>query len=70
VGLGPVLYTRLLSLAAKMRRRATACSGSLFERARRFVPSAPEIRLAKCMTCGPGPPCHRLGCLDLDARHA
>jgi hypothetical protein len=39
-------------------------------RVRRFVPSAPEIRLAKCMTCGPGPLCHRLGCLDRGARRA
>jgi hypothetical protein len=33
-----------------------------------FVPSAPKIRLAKCMTCGPGASCHILGCLDLGVR--
>jgi hypothetical protein len=34
-----------------------------YRRARRFALSAPEIRHTNCMTCGPGPPCHRLGCL-------
>jgi hypothetical protein len=28
-----------------------------------FALSAPEIRHTNRMTCGPGPPCHRLGCL-------
>jgi hypothetical protein len=31
--------------------------------ARRFALSAPEIWHTTCMTCGPGPPCHRVGCL-------
>jgi hypothetical protein len=30
---------------------------------RRFALSAPEIWHTNCMTCGPDPPCHRLGCL-------
>jgi hypothetical protein len=30
---------------------------------RRFALSSPEIRHTNCMTCGPRPPCHRLGCL-------
>jgi hypothetical protein len=34
-----------------------------YRRARRFALSAPEIRHTNCMTCGPEPPCHRLGCL-------
>jgi hypothetical protein len=28
----------------------------------RFAFSALEDRHSSCMTCGPGPPCHRLGC--------
>jgi hypothetical protein len=32
---------------------------------RRLALSAPEIRHTNCMTCGPGPPCHKLGCLGL-----
>jgi hypothetical protein len=42
------------------------CSGpkeAHYQRVRRFALSAPEIRHTNCMTCGPGPPCHRLGCL-------
>jgi hypothetical protein len=49
------------------------CSGpeeAHYRLVRRFALSAPEIRLTKCMTCGPGLPCHRLGCLDLGARRA
>jgi hypothetical protein len=47
----------LLSSAAALRRRAIACGGS------HPALSAPEIRHTNCMTCGPGPPCHKLGCL-------
>jgi hypothetical protein len=32
-------------------------------RARRFALSATEVQHTNRMTCGPGPPCHRLGCL-------
>jgi hypothetical protein len=47
----------LLSSAAAPRRRAIVCGG--------LYPalSAPEIRHTNCMTCGPGPPCQKLGCL-------
>jgi hypothetical protein len=41
-----------------------------YRRVLRFVPSAPEIRLTKYMTCGPEPLCHRLGCLDLGVRRS
>jgi hypothetical protein len=47
----------LLTSAAAPRRRAIACGGS------HPALSAPEIHLTNCMTCGPGPPCHKLGCL-------
>jgi hypothetical protein len=70
VGLGHHVIDWLLSLAAEMKRRATASGGSLFKRVRWFVPSAPEIQLANCMTYGLGPLCHRLGCLGLGARLA
>jgi hypothetical protein len=33
-------------------------------RRRRFAFSAPEVRRTIHMTCGPRPPCHRLGCLS------
>jgi hypothetical protein len=59
----PVSKTGLLSLAVEMKRRATACDGSLYRRARRFAFSAPEVQHTIHVTCGPGPPCHRLGCL-------
>jgi hypothetical protein len=45
-----------LSSAAAPRRRAIACGGS------HPALSAPEIWHTNCMTCGPGPPCHKLGC--------
>jgi hypothetical protein len=32
-----------------------------YRRARRFTLSIPEVRHANRMTCGPRPPCHRLG---------
>jgi hypothetical protein len=41
------------------------CSGpkeAHYKRARRFTLSTPKIWHTNCMTCGPGPPCHRLGC--------
>jgi hypothetical protein len=40
------------------------CSGpkeAHYRRARRFALSAPEARRTNRMTCGPRPPCHRLG---------
>jgi hypothetical protein len=40
------------------------CSGpkeAHYRRTRRFALSAPEVRHTNRMTCGPGPPCHRLG---------
>jgi hypothetical protein len=46
-----------------MKRRATACGGSVYRHARRFTFSAPEVQRTIRMTCGPRPPCHRLGCL-------
>jgi hypothetical protein len=39
-----------------------------YRRARRFALSAPEVWHTNCMTCGPGPPCHRLGCGNSGAR--
>jgi hypothetical protein len=47
--------------AAAPRRCAIVRGGSLL--ARRFALFAPEDWHAISMTCGPGPPCHRLGCL-------
>jgi phage-related protein len=41
-----------------------------YRRARRFAFSAPEVQRTIRMTCGPGPPCHRLGYLDLGAHRA
>jgi hypothetical protein len=32
-------------------------------RGQRFAFSVPEVQCTIRMTCGPGPPCHRLGCL-------
>jgi hypothetical protein len=55
----------LLFLAAEMKRRATAGSGSLFECVRRFAFSALGDLHSRCMTCGPGPPCQRLGHLGV-----
>jgi hypothetical protein len=51
------------SAAAPRRRTTGACDGSLYRRVRRVAPSAPEVWHTNRMTCGPGPPCHRLGCL-------
>jgi hypothetical protein len=51
------------SAAAPRRRTTSTCDGSLFRRVRWFTLSAPEVRHTNRMTCGPGPPCHRLGCL-------
>jgi hypothetical protein len=47
-----------LSLA-EMKRRTTAGDGTLL--AWRFAFFAPRNRHARYMTCGPGPPCQRLG---------
>jgi hypothetical protein len=47
-----------LSVSARAKRRTTAGSGALFTR--RFAFSAHRNRRARCMTCGPGPPCQRL----------
>jgi hypothetical protein len=61
-GPGPPCHRLCLSSAAARRRRTTgACGGSLYSRARRFAPSAPKVRHTNHMTCGLGPPCHRLG---------
>jgi hypothetical protein len=38
---------------------------SLFEHARRFAFSALGVQHSSCMTCGPGPPCQRLGRLGV-----
>jgi hypothetical protein len=46
-----------------MKRRATSCGGSLYRCARRFAFPTTEVQRTIRMTCGPGPPCHRLGCL-------
>jgi hypothetical protein len=43
-----------------MKRRTTAGGGLLL--AWRFAFSALRDPHTSCMTCGPGPPCHRLGC--------
>jgi hypothetical protein len=47
-----------LSVSAGAKRRTTAGGGALFTR--RFAFSAHRNRRARCMTCGPGPPCQRL----------
>jgi hypothetical protein len=47
-----------LSVSAGAKRRTTAGGGALFTR--RFAFSTHRNRRAKYMTCGPGPPCHRL----------
>jgi hypothetical protein len=54
-----VLETGSSSLA-EMERRTNAGSGSLLSW--RFVFFALGDPHASCMTCGPEPPCHRLGC--------
>jgi hypothetical protein len=41
-----------------VKRRTTAGGGVLFTC--RFAFSAHKNRCARCMTCGPGPPCQRL----------
>jgi hypothetical protein len=46
--------------SAEMKRRTTAGGGLLL--AQRFAFSALGDPHTSCMTCGPGPPCHRLGC--------
>jgi hypothetical protein len=43
-----------------MRRRTTVGGGSLFTWRSAF--SAHGGQHTSCMTCGPRPPCHRLGC--------
>jgi hypothetical protein len=45
-----------------MKRRTTAVGGSLL--AWRFAFSALGDPHTSCMTCGPGPPCHRPGCIS------
>jgi hypothetical protein len=61
----PASETGLLFLAAEMKRCATAGGGSLFGHARRFAFPALGVQRTTRMTCGPGPPCHRLGCLGV-----
>jgi hypothetical protein len=46
-------------------RFSSARDGSLFECARRFAFSAPGVQRTIRMTCGPRPPCHRLGRLGV-----
>jgi hypothetical protein len=55
----PVLETRL-SVSAGAKRRTTAGSGALFTCWFSF--SAHRNRRARCVTCGPGPPCQGLDC--------
>jgi hypothetical protein len=63
-GPGPLCHGLGFSSTVAPRRRTTgACGGSLYRRARRFAFFAPEVQRTNRMTCGPGPPCHRLGCL-------
>jgi hypothetical protein len=47
-----------LLVLAEAKRRTTVGEGALFTR--RFAFSAHRNRRARCMTCGPGPPCQRL----------
>jgi hypothetical protein len=47
-----------LLVLAEAKRRTTVGGGALFTC--RFAFSAPRNRRARCMTCGPGPPCQRL----------
>jgi hypothetical protein len=56
----PMLETGPL-FSAEMERRTTTGGGLLF--AWRFAFPALGDPHTSCMTCGPGPPCHRLGCL-------
>jgi hypothetical protein len=58
----PVSETGLLFLAVEMKRHTTAGDDLLFGRARRFAFFALGDPHTSCMTCGPGPPCQRLGC--------
>jgi hypothetical protein len=58
VGPGPVSETRPL-LPMEMERRTTAGGGLLI--AWRFAFSVLGDSHTSCMTCGPGPPCQRLG---------
>jgi hypothetical protein len=61
-GPGPPCHRLGLSFAVAPRRHTTgACGGLLYRHAWQFVLSAPEMRLTKCMTCGPGSPCQGLG---------
>jgi hypothetical protein len=46
--------------SVEMKRRTTVGGGSLL--AWRFAFFALGDPHTSCMTCGPGPPCHRLGC--------
>jgi hypothetical protein len=55
-----------LSLPWFKKLPSVFCSGpkeAHYRCVRRFALSALEIRHTNCMTCRPGPPCHRLGCL-------
>jgi hypothetical protein len=47
--------------SAEMKRRITTGSGSPL--AWRFTSLTPGDQRTRCMTCGTGPPCHRLGTL-------
>jgi hypothetical protein len=54
----PVSETGLF-VSTEVKRRATTGGGALL--VRRFASFAPKNRHARCMTCGPGSPCQRLG---------
>jgi hypothetical protein len=47
-----------LLVSAGAKRRTTAGDDAFFTRW--FAFSTPRNRRARCMTCGPGPPCQRL----------
>jgi hypothetical protein len=53
----------LYSTVAPRRCTTSTCDGSLHRHMRRFALSTPEVWHTNRMTCGPGPPCHGLGCL-------
>jgi hypothetical protein len=56
----PTSKTGLLFLAVEVKRRTTTGGGLLL--AWRFAFSTLGDPHTSCMTCGPGPPCQRLGC--------
>jgi hypothetical protein len=63
VGPGPNVIDWVVVSCGGNEERATTCGGLLYRHARRFAFSAPKVQRTICMTCGPRPPCHRLGYL-------